>query len=111
MLAMIEYFVHLDPQDPPKDLLVVTAEIPDTASRTSISTKQLPANWRESPAPSELAEIGDGFVHNGRAAILIAPPALAPAESNWLINPGHPDFSKIRVHPPESFEYDSGFFK
>jgi len=27
-LAMIEYFVHIDPVDPPKDLVVVTADIP-----------------------------------------------------------------------------------
>ncbi len=108
---MIEYFVHIDPEDAPNDLVVVTAVIPDTVSRTSISAKQLPANWRQSPAPPELAEIGDGFVHNRRAAILIVPSALAPAESNWLINPRHPDFSKIRGHPAEPFGYDSKFFK
>ena len=39
----------------------------------------------------------------GRAAILVVPSVLAPAESNWLVNPGHPDFLKIRVHPPEAF--------
>ena len=110
-LAMLEYFVHIDSGDSPNDLVVVAAEIPDTVSRTSISPKQLPANWRQSPAPPELAEIGDGFVRNRRAAILIVPSALAPAESNWLINPRHPDFSKIRVHAAESFEYDSRFFK
>ena len=44
-------------------------------------------------------------------AILIVPSALAPAESNWLINPRHADFSKVRVHPAESFEYDPRFFK
>ncbi len=27
-LAMIEYFVHIDPDDPPRDLVLVTAEIP-----------------------------------------------------------------------------------
>ncbi|MBI3680185.1 MAG: RES family NAD+ phosphorylase [Acidobacteria bacterium] len=95
-LAMIEYFIHIDPDDPPKDLVAVTAEVPDSVSRTSISPKQLPANWRQSPSPPELAEIGDRFVCYARAAILIVPSAIAPAESNWLINPRHPEFSKIR---------------
>jgi len=108
---MVEYFVHMDREDLPKDLVVVTAEIPDNVSRTSISAKQLPANWRQSPAPAELAEIGDRFIRDRRTAILIVPSALAPAESNWLINPRHADFSKIRVHPAESFEYDPRFFK
>ena len=109
-LAMIEYFIHIDPDDPPRDLVAVTAEVPDSVSRTSIAPKQLPENWRRSPALPELAEIGDRFVRNRRAAILIVPSALAPAESNWLINPQHPEFSRIRLHSVEAFQYDSRFF-
>ncbi len=109
-LAMLEYFVHIDPDDSPKDLLVVAADIPANVSRTSISTNQLPTNWRQSPAPPALARWGDKFVHEGRAAILIVPSALAPAESNWLINPRHADCSRIRVHRPEAFRYDARFF-
>ena len=110
-LAMIEYFVHVDREDLPKDLVVVVAEIPETISRTSIPAKRLPANWRQSPAPPGLAEIGDRFVHDQRAAILIVASALAPTELNWLINPRHQDYSKIQVHPATSFEYDPRFFK
>lgn len=110
-LAMIEYFIHIDPDDPPKDLVVVTAEIPDSVLRISIATKQLPANWRQTPPPSELGEIGDRFVRDRRAAILIVPSALAYSESNWLINPRHPEFRRIRQHAAQPFEYDSRFFK
>jgi RES domain-containing protein len=110
-LAMIEYFIHIDPDDPPKDLVAVTAEVPDSVPRTSVSARQLPANWRQSPSPSELAEIGDRFVRDRRAAILIVPSALAPAESNWLINPRHPEFSRIRLRSVEAFEYDPRFFR
>jgi RES domain-containing protein len=110
-LAIIEYFIHIDPDDPPKDLVAVTADVPDSVSRTSISAKQLPANWRQSPSSPELAEIGDRFVRDHRAAILIVPSALAPAESNWLINPRHPEFSRIRLRSVEAFEYDPRFFK
>jgi RES domain-containing protein len=109
-LAMIEYFVHIDSEALPKDLVLVTAEIPDSVSRDRIAVKQLPANWRRSPAPPELAGIGDKFFRDGRTAILIVPSALAPAESNWLIHPQHADFAKIRVHPAEAFNYDPRFF-
>jgi RES domain-containing protein len=110
-LAMIEYFVHIDADDAPRDLVVVTAEVPASVSRIALAAKELPANWRRSPAPPGLAAIGDGFAANGRAAILRVPSALAPAESNLLINPRHPDFAKIRVHPPEKFSYDPRFFE
>jgi RES domain-containing protein len=109
-LAMLEYFVHIDPDDPPRGLVLATAEVPSRVSRVSISEKQLPANWRATPAPPGLARWGDKFVRDCRAAILIVPSALAPAESNCLINPRHRDFAKIRLRPPEAFQYDARFF-
>jgi RES domain-containing protein len=110
-LAMIEYFIHLDPDDPPDDLMLATAEIPDGVSRISISPKALPSNWRQSPSPPELAGIGDRFANHARAAILIVPSAPAPTESNWLINPRHPESSKIRLRSVEPFDYDQRFFR
>jgi hypothetical protein len=98
---MLEYFVHLDRDDPPKDLVLATAQIPDGLTRVEVTATHLPAHWREAPAPPELSLIGDAFVRRGRAAILIVPSALAPAESNWLIHPLHPTFSKIKVRPIE----------
>jgi RES domain-containing protein len=110
-LAILEYFVHIDPDDPPKDLVLVRAEVPESVSRHSISPARIPEGWRQTPGPPELVEIGDRFVRDGRAAILIVPSALAPSDSNWLINPLHPDSSKIRAHPAEPFEYDQRFFR
>ena len=109
-LAIIEYFVHIDADDSPKDLVVVRAEIPDTVPRLIIPVGGLPRNWRAIPPPSELAQIGDDFVRRRQAAILIVPSALAPAESNWLINPRHPEFRKVRLNRPEPFQYDPRFF-
>jgi len=109
-LAMIEYFVHVDADDPPKDLVVVAADVPDQVSRLSLPTGKLPKNWRQSPAPAGLAAIGDGFVADQQAAILLVPSVLAPAESNWLINPRHPEFRLVRVQAPKPFQYDVRFF-
>jgi RES domain-containing protein len=109
-LAIIEYFVHIDADDPPRDLVVVNAEIPDTVSRVTVPVGSPPRNWRAIPTPPELADIGDDFVRRRKAAILIVPSALAPTEFNWLINPRHPEFRKIRLNPPEPFQYDPRFF-
>lgn len=107
---MLEYFVHVDPNEPPNDLVVVIAEVPDNISRFFVSGNRLPKLWRQTPVLPELKTIGDDFVQQGEAAILVVPSALAPVESNWLINPLHPDFRKIRIRPPEPFDYDSRFF-
>lgn len=110
-LAMIEYLVHIDPDDPPPDLVVVAADVPAGVSRTVVTARQLPGNWRQTPAPPELARFGDRFVEEGRAAILVVPSALAPAESNWLLNARHREFARIRVRRPEPFAYDARFFR
>lgn len=107
---MLEYFVHLDRDDPPPDLVVAAADVPDDVSRIHVGPSKLPATWRQTPAPVELAAIGDRFARRRRDAILVVPSALAPDESNWLLNPAHPDFARIRIHPLEPFTYDSRFF-
>ena len=108
-LAMIEYYVHIDPDDAPWDLVVVCADIPDGVSRTKAAEKWLPANWRQSPPPPELASIGDSFFARGKTAVLIVPSTLAPSESNWLINPRHAEFRRIRIRPPADFRNDARF--
>lgn len=105
-LAMLEYFVHMDRSNAPGDLAVVSAEVPSTVSRSSLALGELPANWRSTPAPSTLAALGDAFVRSQNSCVLIVPSAINPRESNWLINPAHPDFVRVQVREIEPFDYD-----
>jgi RES domain-containing protein len=109
-LAMLEYFVHLDPEDAPDDLVLATADVPESVSREQARAKDLSANWRETPAPLELAQIGDDFVKKAENCVLLVPSALAASENNWLINPQHPEFKQISVNPPEPLRYDPRLF-
>ena len=110
-LAMIEYHIHIGSDDSPPDLVVASADVPNSVSRTKIATSRLGLDWRESPAPPHLAAIGDSFVAKGTTAILIVPSVLCLLESNWLINPRHPDFRRVRVNKSASFYYDRRFFE
>ena len=109
-LAMLEYFVHLDPEDAPGDLVLATADLPDDVSRERIKASELPANWRETPAPPDLAQIGDEFVKKAEKCVLLVPSALAVSENNWLVNPQHPEFSQIVVNATEPLRYDPRMF-
>ena len=103
---MLEYFVHLDADDPPPDLVLAVAEVPDELSREQIGPGNLPPHWRETPAPAELIRYGDEFAQRAECVLLLAPSALAPSENNWLINPQHPDFRKITVCETRALHYD-----
>jgi RES domain-containing protein len=109
-LAMLEYFVHLDKDNPPSDLVLATAEVPDDVSREKIAPQDLPANWRDAAAPPALARFGDEFVARANHCLFLVPSVLAPEENNLLINPAHADFARISVHPLQPLRYDPRMF-
>ena len=109
-LAMLEYFVHLDKEDPPDDLVLASAEVPHDLSRERIEVREMPPTWREAEAPPELARLGDEFARRGDHCILVVPSVLAPSENNWLINPQNPDYKKIDIHEAEALNYDPRMF-
>jgi RES domain-containing protein len=110
-LAMLEYFVHLDNDDPPSDLVLATAEVADGLRREKLAPPDLPANWRDAAAPPELTRFGDQFVAHGEYCLLLVPSVLAPEENNLLINPTHPDFARIAIHPLQPLHYDPRMFR
>jgi RES domain-containing protein len=109
-LAMLEYFVHLGSDDPPLDLVLAFADIPNDLSRQQVALSDLPAHWSQTPAPSALARIGDEFAERGDPCLLLVPSALAWSENNWLLNPLHPDFHKIKQPAPQPLRYDPRMF-
>jgi len=107
---MLEYFVHLDKDDPPGDLVLAVAEVPDDLARERVDVGDMPVNWRESAAPPELARLGDEFAQRGEHCLLLVPSVLAPDENNWLINPEHHDYKRIERHDVEPLSYDPRMF-
>jgi len=107
---MLEYFVHLDKDDPPTDLVLAIARIPDGLSRQRVAIGDLPSNWRDAAAPTKLAHFGDEFAQRGDHCLLLVPSVLAPAENNCLINPAHPDYKRIAVLELEPLNYDPRMF-
>ncbi len=110
-LAMIEYLAHLDANRPPQDIMLAKADVPDGVSRIQIKAADLPKGWRAYPPPEALATMGDTFVRELRAAILIVPSALAVSDNNWLFNPAHRDFRKLRFYSAAPFGYDPRLLK
>jgi len=109
-LAMLEYFVHLDKDDPPADLVLAIADIPDDLALERVEAADLPAHWREASAPPALARFGDEFAARGEHCALLVPSVLAPGENNLLINPAHPDYRKIVFRGVEPLSYDVRMF-
>jgi RES domain-containing protein len=110
-LAALELFVHLDPDTLPDGMAAIAAEVSDEVERLAVDLSELPQDWRSFPAPEPLRNLGARWTKEGRTAVLSVPSALIPAERNWLLNPRHPDFSKIRIYEAEPFEFDPRMWK
>ena len=80
-LSTLEYFVHLDPEDMPDDLVAIRAELPRVAAEEIHPTK-LPKSWRKVPGPPPLRRLGSEWVAKGRSVALRVPSAVIPDEHN-----------------------------
>ena len=103
-LAALETLVHLNPPILFR-YLAFRFEFDDSLSE-QIPTAELADDWRtEPPAPSTMV-LGDGWVRAGRTAVLIVPSVILTSETNFLLNPRHPEFRRIKIGSPEPFAFD-----
>ena len=92
--------------EPPADLVAISADIPETLTIFRMPASGLPANWRRYPPPEALAELGTRWARDLKSPVLAVPSAVIPQELNYVLNPVHPDFKRIRVGDPEAFRFD-----
>jgi len=110
-LAALEYFVNLDTDLVPDDLVSVRAEIPTGLEHKTIEAGDLPGNWRTYPAPEALQDLGTEWIRRCETVVLSVPSAVVPEERNYLLNPAHEEFSSIRVGSPRPFHFDPRMWK
>ncbi|MDB6127047.1 MAG: hypothetical protein JWM35_943 [Verrucomicrobia bacterium] len=103
-MAMTEKYVHL-PKPVPTALKFISFEI-DFGDLAVDSASKLPSDWAAFPPSASSQKVGDAWVAAGRTAILAVPSAIIPKETNYLLNPQHPDFRKIRISKPEPFVFE-----
>jgi RES domain-containing protein len=90
----------------PTDMIVVQARVPRRLSMQTVEESDLPANW-SSPIPSKKTQdLGTDWVRSRATAVLSVPSVIIPSERNYLLNPAHPDFARIRFFLPQPFRFD-----
>jgi len=102
-LAALEMLVHLSRFTTLTAYVVIRC---DFAEKLVTDAGKLPSNWRKFPAPPQLQAIGDAWVKSGKSAVLRVPSTIIPSESNYLLNPAHASFDRIKIGRPERFELD-----
>jgi len=86
--------------------VMIPAQIPDGVTIERIDARSLPAGWRSPRHLETTRGIGAEWARSRRSAVLAVPSAVIPAEINFLLNPLHPDFRRIRIGKPVAFRLD-----
>jgi RES domain-containing protein len=66
----------------------------------------LPSDWKMEPPPLSTRQLGDHWARSSRSAILAVPSVIIPDETNYVLNPAHPDFKRIVIGKPAPFTFD-----
>lgn len=110
-LAMAELAVHLTLATLPDDFMMITIDVPKKLKIKTIDAAELPKNWNEFPYNKSTQKIGDQFIQENKYCLLKVPSAVTKGDFNILLNPNHPDFSKIKIKSIDSFPFDQRIFK
>ncbi|HEX2163360.1 MAG TPA: RES domain-containing protein [Thermoanaerobaculia bacterium] len=104
-LALLEVLVHVEDESLLPAYTLISAELDEDLIHR-LDEAALPPDWRSSPAPPELREIGDAWAASRRSVVLAVPSVVVPWETNLLLNPSHPRFAELRIDAPRRFELD-----
>jgi RES domain-containing protein len=106
-LATVEYLVHVPLSLVPHDLSIATLHIPDRITPKTMAAVNLPANWRDYPAPPALADLGTEWALSRETLLLRVPSVVVEHEWNVLINPLHSDMPHVTIAQVESYQFDA----
>jgi RES domain-containing protein len=106
-LACLENAVHRDQVGLQQVFSIMTIDCPDRLPLQTIFLKELRHEWRDYDKMFATQRIGERWIMENRTAILQVPSSIIEEETNYLLNPRHPDFSKIKVIKTQPFVFDS----
>ncbi|NLD38708.1 MAG: RES family NAD+ phosphorylase [Desulfatiglans sp.] len=73
--------------------------------------KDLPSDWNNRPVSQSTQILGDKWFKEQRSAVLRVPSVVVPEEYVYLLNPVHPDFTKIEIGTPVAYHFDTRLIK
>ena len=104
-LATLEVLAGLQTNFPLPGYVLIPTEFDDSLV-VAIELEEVPADWRQNPPAPSTQRLGNDWIAQGESAVLRVPSVLVPKESNYVLNPRHPDFSAVMVGEPEPLSMD-----
>jgi RES domain-containing protein len=105
-LALLELLAHNVAYEELRDHVLIRIRVPDLIKPAR--PFRLKTDWKNDPGYSQY--IGSQFLAGLSALLQPVPSVIVPEENNMLINPLHPDMSKLKIVSVEAFQFDPRLF-
>ena len=111
-LATLELLAGLGSTAPLPAWVIAGVRFPESLVTDLVGTLEkidqdhLPTGWDATPPTSVSQGIGDRWLDEAPSAVLRVPSVIVPAESNYLLNPRHPDFGQIEIGEMQELRVD-----
>lgn len=105
-LACLENVVHRSGEGLNGLFRTMVIDIPSEIEILETAHRDLPSDWKAFENQYLTRQIGDYWVRTGESAVMKVPSVIIPEEHNFIINPAHPDFSKIKLLESSEFLFD-----
>jgi RES domain-containing protein len=113
-LCFLELLVHLDPKQlalAELGLEYCVAYIADGAPVLETRLSDLPRDWNAIPWSNSTQELGTRWMQSLKYLAVSVPSVVIATERNILLNPAHPEFSKVKIGSPAPFRVDLRLFQ
>lgn len=101
--ALLEKLVHLTDGADSEALVLAIGSMP---TRALVQDIPLPADWDALPHRQSVQRAGDAWLGEHRNLGIRVPSAIIRAESNVILDVGHPDFASVRLVATQILQID-----
>jgi len=105
-LACLENVVHRTQAELNLIFSIMTIDCPESIKIKTIHAHNLPDDWADYNEMYYTQHIGEQWIQDQQPAILRVPSSIVEGETNYLLNPNHPDFKLINIIKAEPFRFD-----
>jgi RES domain-containing protein len=108
-LGVLEVLANADTLSQLQLLQLVAIEIPAHTVPHEIKLEGLKKNWWADFDYSQW--MGSEILKSNKHLVVKCPSAIIEQEHNYLVNPEHPSFKKVKLHAVDNFRFDERLFK
>ena len=108
--ALLEILAYANIGRIPTTHRFLIADVPDGVTVERHDANSLPPGW-DAENSSSSRGFGDLWLKEARSAVLLVPSVVAKLEWNALVNPLHPDSTRLTISTSEKVVWDKRLFE